>query len=118
MTESVEALRQYCLAMDLKDDPELIAQYRRHHQKENVWPEITQSIRDAGILDMQIYLTGNRLFMIMVVDQQFTFEAKGDADKTNAKVLEWEHLMDTFQQALPWARPGEKWVLMEKIYSL
>lgn len=108
--------RRYCLALDLKNDPALIAEYERHHAR--VWPEIARSIRSAGIADMEIYRTGTRLFMIMEVEDRFSFEAKAAADAADAKVQEWETLMSTFQQALPWAGPGEKWVLMERIFKL
>jgi L-rhamnose mutarotase len=107
---------RYCLTLDLKDDPELIAEYRRHHAA--VWPEITQSIRDAGIEDMEIYLLGTRMFMIMEVNDRFSFADKGEADRGNPKVREWEQLMWKFQQPLPQARPGEKWLLMERIFKL
>src|SRR5438046_9382489 len=99
--------KRYCLALDLKDSAELIEEYMRHPQ--NVWPEITKSIKDAGIEDMEIYLRGTRLFMIMEVSERFSFEAKAQADRSNAKVQEWEKLMWRFQQPLPQARPGEKW---------
>jgi L-rhamnose mutarotase len=108
--------RRYCLALDLKDDPQLIAEYRRHHQK--IWPEITRSIKDSGIEDLEIYLLANRLFMIMEVNDGFSFEAKGEADRRNPKVQEWENLMWKFQKALPQAKPGEKWLLMERIFKL
>ena len=108
--------RRYCLTLDLKDDPELIAEYRRYHQ--HVWPEITKSIRDTGIEDMEIYLLGNRLFMIMEVNESFSFSAKADADALNPKVQEWEKLMWKFQQPLPQAKPGEKWLLMDQIFKL
>jgi L-rhamnose mutarotase len=108
--------RRYCLTLDLKDDPKLIAEYKRYHQK--IWPEITRSIKDAGIEDMEIYLLGTRMFMIMEVDEKFSFEAKKRADELNAKVREWEALMWRFQQSLPQAKPGEKWLLMERIFSL
>jgi L-rhamnose mutarotase len=108
--------RRYCLALDLKDDPQLIAEYRRHHQK--IWPEITRSIKDSGIEDLEIYLLGSRLFMIMEVNDGFSFEAKGEADRRNPKVQEWENLMWKFQKALPQAKSGEKWLLMERIFKL
>lgn len=108
--------KRYCLTLDLKDDPQLIAEYRRYHQK--IWPEITRSIRDAGIESMEIYLLDARLFMIMEVNERFSFEAKAKADRANAKVREWEELMWKFQKALPSAKPGEKWMLMEKIFQL
>lgn len=108
--------QRYCLALDLRDEPQLIEEYKRYH--EHVWPEITKSIRDSGIEDMQIYLLGNGLFMIMEVNKHFSFAAKGEADRLNPKVQEWENLMWRFQQPLPRAKPGEKWMLMEKIFQL
>jgi len=107
--------RRYCLALDLKDDAALIAEYEAHHRK--VWPEILQSIGDSGIEKMEIYRAGNRLFMIMETNDSFNFEAKARADADNEKVQKWETLMWKYQQALPTAKPGEKWVLMEKIFE-
>lgn len=108
--------RRYCLTLDLQDDPRLIAEYKRYHQR--IWPEITKSSKDAGIDNMEIYLRGTRMFMIMDVSDQFSFERKAEADRGNPKVQEWEALMWKFQQPLPGARPGEKWQLMEKIFEL
>ena len=108
--------RRFCLTLDLKDDPALIAEYKRHHEK--IWPEITHSIKAAGIENMEIYLLGTRLFMIMEVDEQFSFEAKAESDRENRKVQEWEQLMWKFQQPLPDAKPGEKWLRMERIFKL
>ena len=108
--------RRYCLTLDLKDDPQLIGEYKRYHEK--IWPQITRSIKDAGIEDMEIYLLGTRMFMVMEVNEKFSFEAKAQADRENPKVREWEELMWKFQQPLPEAKPGEKWLLMEKIFKL
>ena len=108
--------QRYCLTLDLKDDPTLIAEYERYH--EQVWPEITKSITDAGIENMEIYRLGARLFMIMEVNEKFSFEKKAEADRGNAKVQEWEKLMWKFQQPLPEAKQGEKWLLMKKIFQL
>jgi L-rhamnose mutarotase len=108
--------KRYCLTLDLKNDPQLLAEYKRHHEK--IWPEITSSIRDAGIEDMEIYLLGTRMFMVMEVNEKFSFEAKARADRENAKVQEWEDLMWKFQAPLPQAKPGEKWLLMERIFEL
>ena len=108
--------RRYCLTLDLKNDPALIAEYKRHH--ESVWPEIVESIRDSGVVDMEIYLLGTRMFMVMEVDDDFSFESKASADGSNPKVLEWEQLMGKFQQVLPEAQPGEKWLRMERIFKL
>ncbi|WP_132052776.1 L-rhamnose mutarotase [Pseudocnuella soli] len=109
-------MKRYCLALDLVADPDLIAAYEQHHQQ--VWPEILQSIKDAGIVHMEIYRAGNRLFMIMEVSEEFSFEAKAAADAANPKVQEWEALMWQYQQAIPGAAPGEKWVLMDRIFAL
>jgi L-rhamnose mutarotase len=108
--------RRYCLTLDLKDDAALIAEYKRHHQ--NVWPEIAKSIRGSGVEGLTIHLLGTRMFMILEVNDSFSFAAKARADAANPKVREWEDLMWRFQQALPQAKPGEKWLLMEKIYDL
>lgn len=108
--------KRYCLTLDLKNDPALIAEYKRYHEK--IWPEITQSIKSAGIEDMEIYLLGTRMFMIMKVNEQFSFEAKAKSDSENPKVREWEELMWKFQQPLLGSKPGEKWLLMEKIFEL
>lgn len=109
-------MQKFCLALDLKDDPALIAAYEAYHK--NVWPEIMESIRNSGIEILDIYRTGNRLFMIIEANDEFSFDKKNEMDMANSKVQEWEQLMSTFQQFLPWARDGEKWVLMHKIFSL
>ncbi len=109
-------MTRYCLALDLKEDTELIAEYEYWHQ--NGWPEIKKSILDAGITDMEIYRTGNRLFMIMEADDAFSFEKKAAMDAGNPKVQEWEELMWKFQKPLPWAKEGEKWILMDRIFKL
>jgi len=111
-------MNRYCLALDLVDDPLLIAEYEHWHKTENAWPEIKKSILDTGIVQMEIYRTGNRLFMIMDTDESFTFERKSAMDAANSKVQEWEKLMWKFQSSIPWAKEGEKWVLMEEIFQL
>ena len=108
--------RRYCLTLDLKDDPQLIAEYKKHHAK--IWPEITASIRESGMKDMEIYLLGTRMFMIMEVNDAYSFEEKAAAGRAHPKGQEWEQLMWKFQQALPQANPGEKWLRMERIFKL
>lgn len=110
--------RRYCMALDLKDDPALIEEYKQYHAPGNAWPEITDSIKSAGIVDMQIYLIRNRLFMIIDVDESFSSDAKSQSDVDNPVVQKWEQLMWKFQDSLPWARSGEKWLPMELIYQL
>ena len=111
-------MKKFCLALDLIDDPELISEYEYWHKSENARPEIKESILQAGITSMDIYRTGNRLFMIMETADNFSFENKNALDAGSAKVQEWENFVWKFQKPLPWARPGEKWILMEKIYEL
>ena len=111
-------MKRYCLALDLMDEPALIAEYERWHKSENAWPEIKKSIVDGNITNMEIYRTGNRLFMIMETTDDFSFEQKAAMDAGNPKVQEWETLMWKFQQPLPWAKEGEKWVLLDKIFQL
>lgn len=109
-------MNRYCLALDLIDDETLIRAYEKHHQ--NVWPEIIDSIRSAGIETLNIYRVANRLFMVMEVNERFSFEKKARSDQENPKVQEWETLMWQYQQAIPGSQPGEKWRLMEKIFEL
>src|SRR6476619_6229154 len=111
-------MKRYCLALDLVDDPSLITEYEYWHKAENAWPEIKKSIRDSGITNMEIYRTGNRLFMIMETENDFSFERKAEMDSLNPKVQEWENLMWKFQKPLPWSKAGEKWVLMDNIFQL
>lgn len=108
--------QKFCLALDLKDDAHLIQEYKAYHQ--NVWPEIIQSIKESGITVLDIYCVGNRMFMIIEANAAFSFDKKSAIDANNPKVQEWEDLMWKFQQSLPWAKPGEKWMLMEKIFEL
>ena len=109
-------MKQHCLALDLKGDEALIAAYEEHHR--HVPEEIIQSITAAGIEKMQIFRTGNRLFMIMEVKDIFRFEDKAAADAANEYVQRWEALMWQYQQALPWAKEGEKWVVMSPVFEL
>lgn len=109
-------MKRYCLALDLKDDANLIASYEEYHR--SVWPEVISSIKEAGIQQLEIYRVSNRLFMIMEVNNDFSFEEKAKMDAKNEMVQHWEKLMWEYQQALPTAKPGEKWILMEKIFNL
>lgn len=109
-------MQKHCFALDLKDDENIIARYEEYHK--NVWPEIKKSITDAGIIQMEIYRTGNRLFMIMETEDSYDAAVKAAMDSANPKVQEWETLMSTLQQTLPWAAPGQKWIEMKKIFAL
>lgn len=109
-------MKRHCFTLDLIDDETLIEAYKEYHR--SVWPEIKESITSAGIKEMEIYLFNTRLFMIMDVDDSFSFEAKAQSDLENEKVQEWETLMWNYQKALPGAKPGEKWMPMENIFVL
>jgi len=109
-------MKRYCLALDLLNDLELINEYKKYHRQ--VWPEIIAGIKKAGINQLEIYIACNRLFMIMEVNDSFSFEKKEKMDAENSNIQEWESLMWKYQQALPCAKKGEKWVLMEQIFQL
>jgi L-rhamnose mutarotase len=109
-------MKQYCLALDLVNDPALIQEYETYHKK--IWPEIAKSIRDSGIINMRIYRVSNRLTMIIQSADDFSFEKKNELDKGNTKVQQWEQLMWKYQAAIPGSAPGEKWKLMDCIFDL
>ena len=109
-------MKRYCLTLDLKDDEQLIKEYEQYHVK--IWPEIEESIKSSGILNMQIYRQHTRMFMIIETQDNFSFNAKAASDMANPKVQEWEDLMWKYQQALPQAKAGEKWLLMDKIFEI
>jgi L-rhamnose mutarotase len=109
-------MKKYCLTLDLIDDNELIAEYEAQHKA--IWPQITDSIKDSGIINMEIYRRGTRLFMIIEANDEFDFSEKAAMDAGNAKVQEWEELMWKYQQPVKGAPAGEKWVLMDKIFQL
>lgn len=109
-------MKTYCFALDLHDDPALIAEYENWHKR--VWPEIKKSITDAGITHLDIYRVSNRMFMVMETIDMFELQHKAQMDSSNPSVQEWEKLMWKYQKPLPFAKPGEKWMLMKKIFEL
>ena len=111
-------MQRLVYALDLKDDPALIAEYEAWHRADKIWPSVVDSLRTAGIEELEIYRTGNRLFLVIEASDAFSPEAKARADAANADVQAWEKLMWSFQQSLPWAAPGQKWVLTQRIFAL
>ncbi|MFI5158241.1 MAG: L-rhamnose mutarotase [Sphingobacteriales bacterium] len=109
-------MQKFCLTLDLKDDPQLIGEYIEYHK--NVWPEILSGITSSGINHMEIYCLGTRLFMIIEADDEFSFEKKATLDQSNQKAQDWETLMWKYQQSLFGSKPGEKWMMMERIFTL
>ena len=108
-------MKKYCLACDLKDNADLIQSYDEYHKK--VWPEIKDSLQQASIHEMEIYRTGNRLFMIIQAGEDFSFEKKAAMDLANPIVQKWENLMSEFQKQIPWAEPEVKWLLMDRVFQ-
>lgn len=110
--------KRYCKSLELRDDRQLIEAYKLVHAPENLWPEIMQGIREVGIIDMEIYIDGTRLFMIMDTVPEF------DPDKDMARLAtlprqqEWETYMSKFQQTPENATADEKWHLVERIFKL
>lgn len=104
------------LALDLKPDENLIQEYDAYHRA--VWPEVLESLRGSGILQMEIFRTGNRLCLLLETEDNFSFEEKARREAANPKVQEWETLMDTFQERLPWVESGAKWTLMSSVFVL
>ncbi|MFI1743274.1 L-rhamnose mutarotase [Thalassobellus sediminis] len=109
-------MKKFVLFCDLKDDAILIEEYKKHHK--SVWPEVIKSIKNSGIETMEIYNNGNRLFMIIEANDTFSFEVKAKNDASNINVQAWEDLMWKYQQKIPWAKEGEKWLLLEQIFKL
>jgi L-rhamnose mutarotase len=107
---------RHCLTLDLKNDEKAISEYKRYHVK--IWPEVRDSLIEAGVLEMEIYLMGTRMFMIMDVTDTFSLSAKAAADAVNAKVQEWETIMHGFQEKLPESGPQQWWMGMDRVFNL
>jgi|UniRef100_UPI003564DF71 L-rhamnose mutarotase len=111
-------VKRYCQTMDLKDNPELIAEYVKRHSEAEAWPEIRAGIREVGILEMEIYILGTRLFMIVETPLDFDWETAMARLATLPRQAEWEAYMSIFQQADATATSAEKWQLMDRIFYL
>ncbi len=110
--------KRYCKTLSLKDDAQLIEDYKKVHAPGAAWPEITQGMREVGILDMEIYIFGTRLFMIMDTVANFDHDkAMADLAK-KPRQSEWEAYVSKFQQSSAEATADEKWQLMERIYKM
>lgn len=108
---------RHCLALDLKDDPALIAEYEAHHRR--IWPEVHEHLVAHGVTGMEIYRLGTRMVMLMETDDaRYDAEAMARATQGNPKIREWEDLMWRFQAPTPWTPEGEKWVPMARIFAL
>lgn len=110
--------RRYCKTLSLEDDPQLIEEYKRVHKADNTWPEITQGMIEVGILDMEIYIMGPRLFMIMDTIPEFDHDRDMGVLATKERQSEWEAFVSRFQKTSSDATADEKWQLMDRIYKL
>ena len=111
-------VKRYCQTLDLRDNPELIAEYRRRHSQEHIWKEIPEGIREVGILEMEIYLLGTRLFMIVETPLDFDWDTAMARLGTLPRQAEWEDYMAEFQLVKAGMSSAEKWQLMERIFHL
>ena len=113
-----QPVKRYCQTMDLKDDPELIAEYRKRHSREHAWPEILSGIRQVGILEMDIYILGTRLFMSVESPLDFDLDKAMSELATLPRQQEWETYMAMFQNCREDATSDEKWQMMERMFHL
>lgn len=111
-------VKRYCQTMDLKDNPELVTEYIKRHSEAEAWPEIRKGIREVGILEMEIYISGTRLFMIVETPLEFEWKTAMPKLATLPRQAEWEEYMAIFQEADPKASSAEKWQLMDRMFYL
>ncbi len=111
-------VRRYCRSLQLRDNPELIAAYRDRHAEGNIWPEVLEGIREVGILEMEIYIHGTQLFMIVETPADFDWDSAMERLATLPRQQEWEDYMSVFQDAGPGATSDQKWQPMERMFHL
>lgn len=111
-------VKRFCRTMDLKNDSALIAEYIKRHSKSEAWPEIREGIRSVGILEMEIYIHGNRLFMIVETPVDFDWDSAMAKLETLPRQQEWEDYMSAFQQCEEGQTSNEKWNMLERIFRL
>ena len=111
-------IKRYVQFLEISDDPELIAQYRKWHSQEYNWKEVRDGIREVGILELEICLLGSRLVMIVDAPVDFRWSEAMKRLATLPRQAEWEALVSKFQGCRPDARSDEKWQPMERIFRL
>jgi L-rhamnose mutarotase len=111
-------MRRLYFALDLKDDPALIKEYEDWHQPGRIWPEVLESLSASGVKELEILRCGDRLIMVIEVPGDFSAADRAILDKASPRVKAWEELMWKFQRPLPFAKAGEKWVPMERMFCL
>ncbi len=110
--------KRYCMTLELKDDPKLIEEYEGWHEAENIWKEIPEGIRKAGIMDSEIYRSGTTLFMILTVPADFDFETQMGILAGLPRQGEWEDFMTKYQASKPGESSAEKWTKMKRVFKL
>lgn len=118
MKGHTEPVKRYCQTMDLKDNPDLIAKYKKCHSRAEAWPEIRAGIRSVGILEMEIYILGSRLFMIVETPLDFDWKTAMEKLSHLPRQEEWENYVAGFQECSPRSTSAEKWKLMERMFYL
>lgn len=111
-------LKRYVQFLEISDDPELMEQYRKWHSEEHHWKEIRDGIRQVGILEMEIYMLGNKLVMIVDTPADFQWEEAMNRLATLPRQTEWEAFVSKFQGCAADARSDEKWQPMERMFRL
>ena len=110
--------KRYVQRLDLKSDEEAIQLYRKLHSEECHWKEIRDGIREVGILEMEIYISGNRLVMVVDAPEDFNWDASMDKLASLPRQVEWEHLVAKFQECGENATSEDKWQMMERMFYL
>jgi len=110
--------KRFCMTLELKDDPELIKEYEEWHLAGNIWKEIPEGIRQAGILDSEIYRSGTTLFMILTVPADFNFKVQMKKLADLPRQTEWENFMTKYQKSKPGESSAEKWIMMKRVFKL
>jgi len=118
LSTSSTIMKRYCLSLDVQNDPEKIRMYKYYHTKEGIWPEIPRGIKEVGITDMEIYLVDTRMFMILEAPEGWDYETQMARLGKLERQPEWSEFIWQYQAPVPWAKPGEKWVMMEKVFDL
>lgn len=111
-------VKRYCQTLSLKNNPQLIAEYRKIHSRENAWPEIRKGIRSVGILEMEIYISGSLLFMIVDTPLDFDWDSAMERLSHLPRQAEWEDCVARFQECAPGSTSSQKWKLMERMFYL
>ena len=111
-------VKRYCQTLNLRDSPELITEYRKRHSQEEAWTEILEGIREVGILEMEIYILGSQLFMIIETPLDFDWKIAMDKLSNLPRQAEWEKYVSKFQDCPCLSSSAEKWKLMERMFYL